>query len=80
MSQTGVPKLEGSRKGVFNSAQIGKGLFHSFLGPRGAWVLNRLLSYTGTSQVALVVKNHLPMQEKQETTRVQSLGQEDPLE
>ena len=49
-------KLEGSRKGVFNSAQIGKGLFHSFLGPRGAWVLNRLFSYTGASQVALLVK------------------------
>ena len=31
------------------------------------------------SQVALVVKTHLSMQEMQET-RVQSLGREDPLE
>ena len=31
------------------------------------------------SQVALVVKNHLPMKETQET-QVRSMGQEDPLE
>ena len=36
-------KLEGSRKGVFNSAQIGRGLFHSFLGPRDAWVLKQVI-------------------------------------
>ena len=37
------------------------------------------LCSTGASQVALVVKNHLPVQEMQESW-VQSLGQEDPLE
>ena len=30
-------------------------------------------------QVVLMVKNHLPMKEMQDT-RIQSLGQEDPLE
>ena len=34
---------------------------------------------TGASHVALVVRTHLPMQERKEMP-VQSLGQEDPLE
>ena len=33
VSQLGVLKLDGSQKGVFNSAQIGKGLFQ-FPGPQ----------------------------------------------
>ena len=51
--------------------------------PLPSFIYSELWVSTGASQVVLVVKKKkkisLPMQEKQET-RVQSLGQEDPLE
>lgn len=70
VSQLGVLKLDGSQKGVFNSAQIGKGLFHSFLGPRGEWVLKQ----------AIQLHWGFPMQVKQETNKGSIPGQQDPLE
>ena len=50
--------------------------------PLSVWLGELLMTFydsTGASQVALVVKNCLPMQETQKML-VQSLGQEDPLE
>ena len=42
-------------------------------------VCSLLVTSVGAFWVALVAKNHLPMQDTQET-QVQSLGGEDPLE